>query len=529
MPGAHHWWQSAVIYQIYPRSFQDSNGDGVGDLPGITRRLDYLQELGVDAIWLSPIFPSPMADFGYDVADYVGVDPLFGTMADFDQLLQEAHARGLRVLLDLVPNHSSDEHPWFVQSRSSRDNPYRDWYIWRDPAPDGGPPNNWLSNFGGPAWRFDEATGQYYLHLFDPKQPDLNWRNPAVRQAIYDAMRFWYRKGVDGFRVDVIWMLIKHADFPDNPPDPDWTPEMMPGQRLRRLYDQGQPEVHQVIREMRAVNDEFPERVLIGEIYMPVEELVAYYGPALDEVHLPFNFNLVTLREWGALVVRDLVDRYEATLPDGAWPNWVLGNHDQPRIASRVGHPLARLAQMLLLSLRGTPTLYYGDELGMEDVPIPPERVVDPQGLRMPGFSRDPQRSPMLWERGPGAGFSSGEPWLPLAADYATRNVAAQRADGRSMLSFTRRLLELRRASMALSLGSYRPLNSGDRHVYAYLREHGGERMLVALNFGGEPCAVELGVTARGRIQASTSMDRDGEVDLGALELRPHEGLLIRV
>jgi alpha-glucosidase len=259
----HQWWQSGVVYQIYPRSFQDSDGDGIGDLPGIVSRLDYLQRLGVDAIWISPIYPSPMADFGYDVADYTGVDPMFGTMADFDALLAAAHERGLKLILDLVPNHSSDEHPWFVEARSSRDNPKRDWYIWRDPAPDSGPPNNWLSNFGGPAWTLDEATGQYYLHLFDPKQPDLNWRNRAVRAAIYDAMRFWYRKGVDGFRVDVIWMLIKHPDMPDNPVDPDWTEDRMPGQRLRRIYDQNQPEVHEVIREMRAVTEEFPDRVLI--------------------------------------------------------------------------------------------------------------------------------------------------------------------------------------------------------------------------------------------------------------------------
>jgi alpha-glucosidase len=531
-----NWWQSGVVYQIYPRSFQDSNGDGIGDLAGISSRLDYVRRLGVDAIWISPIYPSPMADFGYDVADYTGVDPLFGTMADFDDLLAAAHGsqdeakplRGLKLILDLVPNHSSDEHPWFVEARSSRDNPRRDWYIWRDPAPGGGPPNNWLSNFGGPAWTLDEATGQYYLHLFDPKQPDLNWRNPAVREAIYDAMRFWYRKGVDGFRVDVIWMLIKHPDMPDNPVDPNWTEGMMPGHRLKRVYDQGQPEVHEVIREMRAVTDEFPDRVLIGEIYMPVEELVSYYGPELDEVHLPFNFNLVTLREWGATIVRDVVDRYELALPEGAWPNWVLGNHDQPRIASRVGQPLARLSQMLLLTLRGTPTMYYGDELGMEDVPIPPERVVDPQGIRMPGFSRDPQRTPMQWDGSHGAGFTTGKPWLPLADDYALRNVAAQDDDPHSMLSLVRRLLELRRGSPALSRGAYAPVETHDRHVYAYLRSHGDERMLVALNFGAEECTLDLSTAGRsGVLSACTYMDREGAVGLAALDLRPQEGLLI--
>jgi alpha-glucosidase len=528
MSQTHLWWQSGVVYQIYPRSFQDSDGDGVGDLPGIIGRLDYLHWLGVDAIWLSPINTSPMADFGYDVADYTGVDPIFGTMDDFDRLVAEAHARGMRVLLDLVPNHTSDEHPWFVESRSSRDNPKRDWYIWRDPAPDGGPPNNWLSHFGGPAWRLDETTGQYYLHLFDPKQADLNWRNPAVRAAIYDAMRFWYRKGVDGFRVDVIWMLIKHPELPDNPLDPNWQPTDPPQSRLRRFYDQHQPEVHQVIREMRAVTDEFDERVLIGEIYMPVEELIAYYGPELDEVHLPFNFNLVTLREWGALMVRDVVERYEAALPQGAWPNWVLGNHDQPRIASRVGQPLARLAQMLLLTLRGTPTLYYGDEIGMEDVPVPPERVVDPQGIRTPGFGRDPERAPMQWDGGHGAGFTAGEPWLPIADDYALRNVEVQRDDPHSMLCLTRHLLELRRASPALSLGAYHGVETDDRHAFAFVRSHAGERLLVALNFGADELSLDLSAAAAGgSVAACTYMDRHGELDLAALTLRPQEGLVI--
>jgi alpha-glucosidase len=528
MAQTHLWWQSGVVYQIYPRSFQDSDGDGVGDLPGIITRLDYLQWLGVDAIWLSPIFPSPMADFGYDVADYTGVEPLFGTLADFDRLLAAAHARGLRIILDLVPNHTSDEHPWFVQSRASRDNLYRDWYIWRDPAPGGGPPNNWLSNFGGPAWSLDPASGQYYLHLFDPKQPDLNWRNPAVRAAIYDAMRFWFERGVDGFRIDVIWMLIKHPDFPDNPVDPNWKPGDPEHFRLKRLYDQDQPEVHQVIREMRAVANEYKDRVLIGEIYMAVEELVAYYGAELDEVHLPFNFNLVTMREWGATLVRDVVDRYEGSLPAGAWPNWVLGNHDQPRIASRVGRPLARLAQLLLLTLRGTPTVYYGDELGMEDVPVPPERTVDPQGRRTYSLSRDPERSPMLWDAGPGAGFTDGDPWLPIAADYAARSVAAQRDDPASMLSLSRHLLELRRASTALSLGAYSALETGDRHVFAYLRSSGDERLLVALNFGAEPVTLDLAHTSpRGSVAASTHMDRHGAVDLAELDLRPYEGLVI--
>ncbi len=530
MNNTHQWWQAGVVYQIYPRSFQDSDGDGVGDLPGITSRLDYLHWLGVDAIWLSPIYPSPMADFGYDVADYTGVNPLFGRLADFDRLLALAHARGIRVLLDLVPNHSSDEHPWFVDARASRQSAYRDWYIWRDPAPDGGLPNNWLSHFGGPAWSLDAATGQYYLHLFDPKQPDLNWRNPAVRAAIYDAMRFWFRKGVDGFRVDVIWMLIKHPDLLDNPPDPSWTPDQPPQDRLKRVYDQHQPEVHAVIRELRAVADEFEERVLIGEIYLPVEDLVAYYGLQLDEVHLPFNFNLVKLKAWNAQAVRELVERYEAALPAGGWPNWVLGNHDQPRIASRVGQPQATLAQMLLLTLRGTPTLYYGDEIGMEDVPIPPAQVVDPQGLRTPGYGRDPERTPMQWDAAPGAGFTTGTPWLPFAKDYTSRNVTAQRANLRSLLALTRHLLGLRRASQALSLGSYASIETGNRDVFAYLRTYEYERLLVVLNFGAALVRLDLrAVGERGSLAACTLMNQTGPVALAELDLRPYEGLVIVV
>ncbi len=358
------WWKSAVLYQVYPRSFQDSNGDGIGDLPGITARLPYLAELGVDALWLSPVFASPMADFGYDVSDYTGIDPLFGTMADFDALLHEAHARGLKVLLDFVPNHTSDQHPWFSESRASRNSAKRDWYIWRDGAPGGGPPNNWLSEFGGSAWAFDAKSGQYYYHAFLAAQPDLNWRNAQVRAAMHEVMRFWLGRGVDGFRVDVIWHLIKDAAFRDNPPNPDFRAGDPPHRRQLPLYSADQPEVHDLIRELRGVIDEFPERLLIGEIYLPLDRLVTYYGRELAGVHLPFNFSLLET-PWNARAVSQLIDRYESLLPKGAWPNWVLGNHDRPRVASRIGQAQARVAAMLLLTLRGTPTLYYGDEIGL--------------------------------------------------------------------------------------------------------------------------------------------------------------------
>ena len=384
------WWKRGVIYQIYPRSFQDTNGDGIGDLKGITARLDYLTWLGIDAIWISPIYPSPMADFGYDVSDYCNIDPLFGSLDDFDELVTSAHARGIKVILDFVPNHTSDRHPWFLESRSSRTNPKRDWYIWRDGKADGSPPNNWLSQFGGPAWTFDAATGQYYLHSFLREQPDLNWRNPAVREAMYDVLRFWLERGVDGFRVDVIWLLIKDAALRDNPLNPNYRPTEPGIHRVLQLYSSDQPEIHDVIAEMRAIVDRYDERVLIGEIYLPIEKLVAYYGKDLGGAHLPFNFQLIHAA-WRAPVIAKLVTDYEGALPAGGWPNWVLGNHDQPRIAARVGEAQARVAAMLLLTLRGTPTMYYGDELGIGTDRHSAERGAGSMGEKRAGIGTGPR------------------------------------------------------------------------------------------------------------------------------------------
>ena len=468
------WWRHGIFYQVYPRSFQDTNGDGVGDLKGITARLPYIASLGVDAVWLSPIFTSPMADFGYDIADYRGIDPLFGTMADFDDLLAAAHACGLKLILDLVPNHSSDKHPWFVESRASRDNPKRDWYIWRDAAPDGGVPNNWLSEFGGSAWEYDTATRQYYYHAFLKEQPDLNWRNAEVRGAIFEVMRFWLAKGVDGFRVDVIWHLIKDDAFRDDPPNPDFHEGLPPNRAVVHFHSADRPEIHGVIAEMRRVSDEFPARVLIGEIYLPVERLVAYYGKDLAGAHLPFNFALISTA-WHAREIEDLIARYEAALPPGAWPNWVLGNHDKVRLASRVGRDQARVAAMLLLTLRGTPTLYYGDEIGMPQVAIAPEQVRDPFERNVPGLGvgRDGCRTPMQWDASEHAGFSHAAPWLPLAGDWRAENVALLDADPRSILSLYRALIALRRKLPALALGDYVPIGvEGD--LLIYLRKSAG-------------------------------------------------------
>jgi alpha-glucosidase len=537
---ADEWWKYGVIYQIYPRSFQDSNGDGIGDLPGIRQRLDYLAALGVDAIWISPFYPSPMADFGYDIVDYCDVDPRFGTLDDFDALAVEAKARNLKLILDFVPNHSSDRHPWFVQSRSSRTDPKRDWYLWSDPAPDGGPPNNWLGNFGGPAWTFDPSTGQYYGHAFLKEQPDLNWRNPEVREAMYDAMRFWLKRGVDGFRVDVIYHLLKDASLRDNPPNPAFVPGGDPSHRLLPLHTTDQPEVQQIVAEMRQVLDEFnspaSSRVLIGEVYLPIDRLMRYYGldaaGVLRGAQLPFNFHLIGA-QWQAAVIDRLVREYEAALPAGAAPNWVLGNHDKPRIASRVGEDAARVAAMLLLTLRGTPTLYYGDEIGMLDVPIPADEVQDPFERNEPGkgLGRDRQRTPMPWSGDvPGAGFTRGLPWLRLASDWRHRNVRQQIGDAQSLLQLYRHLLEMRRRSPALNRGAYVPL-AVHGNALAYARVHEDERVVVVLNFGHAniPVAVDAMFPEPGgpvTIWLSTLLDREERLS-GTLTIRGDEGLVL--
>jgi alpha-glucosidase len=529
------WWKHGVIYQIYPRSFMDSNGDGIGDLPGITSKLDYLQWLGVDAIWISPIYPSPMADFGYDVADYTDIEPTFGTLADFDHLLAQAHVRSLKVILDFVPNHTSCEHPWFRESRLSRDNPKRDWYIWVGPKPDGSPPNNWLSVFGGSAWEWDEATGQYYLHSFLKEQPDLNWRNPEVRRAMLDVLRFWLDRGVDGFRIDVVHYMIKDAELRDNPPS---TTRQSVGRKnlgqydtQEHLYDKNRPEVHEVIRGFRRLLDSYGERVAIGETHLPnLEELIKFYGQRGDELHMPLNFTLIDL-PWQAGVFRQEVEAYEATLPSDAWPNYVLGNHDEHRIASRFGVAQARVAAMLLLTLRGTPTLYYGDEIGMTDVHIPPDREQDPWGKQVLGLGlgRDPERSPMQWDARPNAGFSTVEPWLPVAPNYEAVNAKVQQADPTSMLSLYRRLIWTRKASPALLSGRYCAVNSVPEGCFAYLREHTGQRMMVALNLSDDEHRLSLPDLGVGQLVISTHLDCEGTVDLTTLHLRGHEGVIVEL
>ena len=536
------WWQQGVVYQVYPRSFLDASGDGVGDLEGIIRKLDYLNDgspesLQVDALWLSPFFPSPMADFGYDVADYCDVDPLFGDLDTFDRLVSECHQRGIKVIIDWVPNHTSDQHPWFRESRRSRGSSKRDWYIWRDPKPDGSLPNNWGSFFGGPAWTLDEPTGQYYLHQFVKEQPELNWRNPEVRDAMFETLRFWMRRGVDGFRMDVIGLILKDLDLRDNPVNPDAKPNLPENDlfgRLRQVYNMDQDDVHEVIRQIRNVLDEFEDRCGIGELWGPLDRWVRYYGENGDELQLPFNFRLME-QPWQAQAMRRSVDQLEAALPLFAWPNYVLGNHDRIRLATRFGgQAQARTAAMMLLTLRGTPTLYYGDEIGLENGLILPEQVQDPQGINL-GIerTRDVCRTPMQWNNLPNAGFSSHTPWLPVSADFRTRNVAVQSGSNDSIYNLYRKLLQYRRVKPALLGGSYRSLDAG-HDCFVYLRKSGQECCLVVLNFSSRHQRLDItridpSLPAAVKVALSTHLDRTGAASLNALELRPHEGLILEL
>ena len=544
--GTRLWWQDGVIYQVYPRSFQDTNGDGVGDLAGVLARLDYLASLGVEAIWISPFYPSPMADFGYDVADYTGVDSMFGTLEDFDLLVAAVHERGVKLILDFVPNHSSDQHPWFVESRSSRTSGKRDWYLWRDATAvqdgDARPeserfPNNWMSHFGGPAWTWDEGSGQFYCHSFLKEQPDLNWRNAEVRKAVYDAMRFWLERGpggrgVDGFRMDVLWLLIKDDQFRDNLPNPAWREGESSLWSVLPTYTADQAETHEIVAEMRALLDSYGEtagentpRVLIGEIYLPLAKLVTYYGGGTG-AQMPFNFQLIETT-WSASAIEALIKEYEGLLPDGAWPNWVLGNHDKPRVASRIGVEQARVAMMLLLTLRGTPTMYYGEELGMVNGRIEADQVRDPAEKNQPGIGqgRDPERTPMLWDQGPNAGFTTGTPWLPMSEGAS---VEAQLKDPRSILNMTKHLLRLRRAAPALFEGDVSDVWSNG-YVLSYRRNCGPERLQILLNFSGTD---QSAWTAGGQVVMSTDPWRPAEITSrlqGDFVIWPNEGLMIEL
>lgn len=522
------WWRDGVLYQIYPRSYADTNGDGVGDLRGITAHLDHLQWLGVDGIWVNPITASPNDDWGYDVSDYCAVHPELGTLDDLDELVAQARARGISVMLDLVPNHSSDRHAWFVDARSSRESERRDFYVWADPGPDGGPPNNWVNTFnpGASAWTFDAASGQYYLNQFLPSQPDLNWWDDRVRDAFDDIFRFWYDRGVAGFRLDVCHAVVKDAALRDNPPttpDDHWYVQMY-GQRF--VHNTNQPEVHDVLRRWRSVADEYdPPRVLVGETYvLDPNAYAAFYGND-DELHLAFNMMLLHA-EFDATELRAAVENAESLLPNSAWPTWTGGNHDNHRWPTRwcANDPArTRLAMMMLMGLRGTPFLYYGDEIGMPDTDVPPEEILDPVGTMFgPTLGRDNERTPMHWTPEPGGGFSTATatPWLRYG-DAAACNVADQRGDASSMLVLTRDLIALRRAVAALRRGPYSTHPASDATLWLWER---GPEVLVALNFAASPRTVD-GVT--GTVAIGTDRTRDGATVAGSLVLGPYEGVIV--
>ncbi len=521
------WWQRAVIYQLLVPSFQDSNDDGMGDFEGVIRHLDYLAWLGAGAIWLSPMYASPMCELGYDVSDYTDTNRRFGTLEDFDRLLAEAHTRGLKVLLDWVPNHTSNEHPWFAESRSARDSGKRDWYIWRDPRPDGSPPTNWISVFGGSVWEWDEHTGQYYCHTFLPSQPDLNWRNPAVAEAMHDAMRFWLARGVDGFRLDATSLILEDDQLRDNPPNPDYDPAIhAPDESLLPEHTRNQPGLHDITAGFRRVVDEFPDRVLLAELYLPIEQVVEFYGtPDRPEVQLPLNMQLAW-QPWNAEQIGGSIEGSLAALPDGAWPAWVIATHDCLRVAARTTGDQPRIAAMLMCTLRGTPILYYGEEIGMRGVPIDAAHARDPQGRRI-GRNRDPERTPMQWNATQHAGFTAGAPWLPIGCDVATANTAVQGDDPHSLLTLYRRLLHLRQNDPALVAGALDLISHQDPLV-SYWRRTSERRLLVVLNFGSEPQEYRLpDDAAQGRVLLNTFLDREGESLTGAVSLRGDEGVLV--
>ncbi|HEY5012933.1 MAG TPA: alpha-amylase family glycosyl hydrolase [Acidimicrobiia bacterium] len=522
------WWRDGVLYQIYPRSFMDANGDGIGDLRGIIERLDHLQWLGVEGIWIDPITVSPDADWGYDVADYCDVNPPLGTLADAEELVEEAGRRHIRVLLDLVPNHTSDRHPWFLDARSSRTAAHRDWYVWADPKADGSVPNNWVNNFhpGRPAWTFDETTGQYYLNHFLATQPDLNWWNEEVRDEFDRILAFWFDLGVAGFRIDVCHMIVKDRLLRDNPPatdDDHWYVRM---QGQRQVYNAARPEVHDVLRRWRSIADSYdPPRILVGETYVLEPELFASFYGRGDELNLAFNFMLLH-SDFSAGQLRAAVEASERLLPADCWPVWTGGNHDNHRFATRWGGDdprHARAALFMLLTLRGTPFLYYGDEIGMPDTDVPQERILDPVGLiHGRRLGRDAERTPMPWTGEPGAGFTEAgvEPWLPFG-DVAACNVAAQRHDPTAMLALTRDLVSLRDAIPDLARGNYRtdPRSNDSRWIFRR-----GDRTFVALNLSDDETTIG---SVHGLVRIATDRSRDGLRVDGDLVLAPWESVLV--
>jgi len=525
----HQWWQHAVFYEIYPRSFMDSNGDGIGDLVGIDSKMDYLKSLGVDAIWLTPCYPSPQVDFGYDVSDYENIDPMYGTLGDFDRLEKDGKQRGIRIIMDFVMNHTSDEHPWFLDSRSSRTAAKRDWYMWHDGKGPGLPPNNWISEFGGSAWTFDAKTGQFYYHYFYPQQPDLNWHNSAVKDAMFDVTRWWYKRGVAGFRLDAVDTLFEDPQMRDNPGLPGLNKYGDPNQE--KVYNTKLPEVHVILRDLRKVADE-NNAVLIGETWTKdVSELKQYYGDHSDELQMPMDFMFTKVDKLSPPEFRRQIAAVDAA---GGWPVFVLSNHDIVRSYVRYGdrqhdQAIAKLMASLYLTLRGTPIMYYGEEIGMENNdPKRKEDVKDPIGrVGWPQEKgRDGERTPMQWDDSPNAGFTRGVPWLPIPPSYKTVNVAAELKDPSSILNTYKNLLALRHQNRALLDGDYVALNENDANVLSYLRRYKNEAVLVVLNMSAQPQDVGFDLALQGFPAKSaqtllTTSARSKESSLSHLSLEP--------
>ena len=539
MNSTYLWWRDGIIYQIYPRSFADSNGDGIGDLDGITANLDYLQDLGIDAIWLSPIYPSPDIDFGYDVSNYLDIDPRFGSLESFDRLTREAHARGLRIILDLVLNHTSDQHPWFTESRKSRDNLFRDYYFWRDPKPNGDPPNNWLSIFGGAGWEPDPTTGQLYFHMFTKEQPDVNWRNPAVRQYMLDVFKFWFDRGVDGFRLDVFNAYYKSETLADNPMKPfKLDPRnLVPFFRMNHVSDIDQAEMIPLLNDIRAVADSYGETYVVGETFVgEADTAVQYIGD--DKLHAAFNFEY-TRSPWWARAFYNAIQRWEKLLPAGAWPNYVLNNHDVTRSATRYARgeedDRLKVAAAMLLTMRGTPFLYYGEEIGMRDIKLARDQIKDPVGRQFWPFfkGRDGCRAPMQWSSAPNAGFSplGVDTWLPVHPDFKTRNVMGQQADPDSLLNWYKRLVGLRKTYPALRAGAFLPVTDGTNFILSYLRQTEAETLLVALNFSSRRQQLVLGRELSGRkweLLLSNKRTSMIPVEGALIPLEPNEALIFK-
>ncbi len=533
----HKWWQHAVFYELYPRSFADSNNDGIGDLNGITSKMEYLQKLGIDAIWITPCFPSPQVDFGYDVSDYKNIDPMYGTLQDFDRMVAAGRQHNVNIILDFVVNHSSDKHPWFIESKSSKTSPKRDWYVWRDGRGPNMPPNDWISNFGGSGWTFDQNTGQWYYHYFYVQQPDLNWRNPQVREAMLDVPRFWYKRGVMGFRLDAVDTLFEDTKLRNNP--------LLPGKNSYgdpneyRLYNTHQPEVHDTLRDIRRVSDEFGA-VLIGETWTETfRELVRYYGRNNDELQMPMDFKFTEVKTLSPDDFRREIALIEGT---GEWPVYVLSNHDIRRAYTRYGDgqnndKIAKMLAAMLLTLRGTPVMYYGEELGMENNdPTRKEDVKDPIGkIGWPEQKgRDGERTPMQWNTSANAGFSTAAPWLPVPESYKTHNVDVEDKDPNSILNFYRQLIQLRRSNPQLHEGNQILLNEQDPNVLSYLRSYKNGGVVIALNMTNAPRNVRFDLSpyglknTTGKVLLSTEPNTTS-ANLQQLSLPPYAAYVVEV